>query len=123
MKPRYRVDRHTIGEALPLGRQKYAVLSPDDFTQMKECWAVEYQSFRRVYDAYNAYVDKMRRHISSQARRRIHRRTEIPSIADWEPHARLNFDEKQLAMRNISPVVMVYINYTHTVYALYTYYV
>ena len=108
-KPRFVVDRNTIGEALPLGSQKVAVLNDDDFTQMKECWAVEYKAFRKVYEAYTAYANKERQANNSSNHRRVRRR--INPMNDWEPHARLNFSAKQLAMCKISPVVKVHTFY------------
>ena len=106
------VNQDTVGEAIPLGKQKYAELNDDDFIQMKECWAVEYPSFRRVYDAYKAFANPT----NQRVRHRIRRRTPIPSMADWEPDSRLEFTAKQLSMCKISPVIKVCITLLYNSY-------
>ena len=107
-KPTFIQNENTIGEAVPLGEQKYAELSEEDFTQMKECWAVEYQSFRSVLTAYTHFE---RKHHQENARQRLRirpRMTPVPSMAEWVPKESLRFTEKQLSMCKISPVIKVY---------------
>ena len=76
---------------------------------MKECWAVEYLSFRTVFKAYNKFAKKMRQ--ENRRHDRLARRTPVPAMADWIPKASLQFTDKQEAMCKISPVVMVLIHY------------
>ncbi len=99
------VNEHSIGDVLPLGEQVEDRLIPDDFKQLKECFAVEYGSFRHLLQAYEAHVDKIKK--NNAKRGRITQK--IPKLKDWEPaDPNVQLTLKQIAMKKIQPRIRVH---------------
>ena len=101
-RPTYILNEYSIGEVMPIGSQVDDRLSDADFLQLKECFAVEYQSFRELHEAYTSHVRRIT--ADNRIRGRISQR--IPQMKDWEPDFPLS--EKQQSMMNIQPKIRVH---------------
>ena len=99
----YVVNDHSIGDVIPIGEQVDESLNSDDFQQLKECFAVEYASFRMLLRAYDLYVDEI------QKKNKRHGRIKqvSPSMKKWIPSEELGLSEKQHSMKLIRPRIRV----------------
>ena len=104
-RPFYEVTNDTIGHAVPEGEQRNRTLTPGDFRQVMECFAVQYKSFRRLLEAYDTAMLRMAKDLT----RRGQDPTQLPSLEEWQPTrgtlSRLT--AKQLSMKNMQPHVKV----------------
>lgn len=91
----------SIGNVEPEGAQRNRTLSPGDFRQLMECFAVQYKSFRRLLEAYDTAMRNMARNLQHRGLDPL----QLPTLAEWEP--RRAFTEKQLSMKNMRPEVKV----------------
>ena len=92
----------SIGNVEPEGAQRNRTLSPGDFRQLMECFAVQYKSFRRLLEAYDTAMRTMARDLQRRGQDPL----QLPTLAEWKP--RRAFTEKQLSMKNMQPEVKVH---------------